>query len=79
MLSSDTPERIGTNSRSVIEISPIMMYRAYCVTTPVSSRAIVWLPPYSELVNPNGPSSSIAPRSSTLDVIPPSAKALPIT
>ena len=79
MLSSEIPDKIGTNSSNVIEIKPIMMYRAYCVTIPVSSREICWLPPYSELVSPNGPNSSIAPRSNTLAVIIPRPRALLIT
>ena len=79
MLSSEIPDRIGTNSRRVIEIKPIMMYNAYCVTTPVSSLAMFWLPPVKVFVSPNGPNSSIAPRSKILAVVIPRPKALLIT
>ena len=79
MLSSDRPDRIGTNRSRVIEIRPIIIYNAYCVTTPVSSRAMFWLLLFKVFVKPNGPNSSIAPRSNILDVIKPSPRALLIT
>jgi hypothetical protein len=79
MLSREIPDRIGTNSNNVIEISPIIMYRAYCVTIPVSNAAICRLPPYSEFVSPNGPSNSMAPRSNILEVTIPNPNALLIT
>jgi hypothetical protein len=76
MLSKDRPDKIGTNRSRVIEIRPIMMYSAYCVTTPVSSRAMFWLLLFRVFVRPNGPNSSIAPRSRILDVTNPRPRAL---
>ena len=76
MLSNDNPDKIGTNRSSVITIKPIIIYKAYCVTIPVSNFAIFWLPPYKVLVNPKGPNNSITPRSRILAVVFPIPKAL---
>ena len=51
------------------------MYRPYVEIDPVSALASRVLDPYSDCDNPYGPSSSITPRSSTLDVSSPRCRA----
>lgn len=76
---SPSPEIIGpstgANRISVRDRAPMKMNSPYVLITPVSADAIRRLDPYSDCVSPNGPSSSTAPRSSTLDVCSPSPSA----
>jgi hypothetical protein len=60
--------RRGANSRSVRVIAPTKIYSPYVEIDPVSALASRVLDPYRDCDSPNGPSSSITPRSRTLDV-----------
>lgn len=63
------------NSSNVNETAPTKMYKPYVEILPVSALASRVLDPYSDWDSPYGPSSSITPRSSTLDVRSPRCSA----
>lgn len=73
------PASIGTNRSRVIAITPTKMYSPYADTLPVSALASRVLDPYRDSDSPNGPRSSITPRSRILDVRSPSCSAGSIT
>ena len=73
--STCVPPSSGANSSSVSDTAPTKMYSPYVLIDPVSALASRVLDPYSDCVSPYGPSSSITPRSSTLDVSSPRCSA----
>ena len=72
-MSADTSA--GANRNSVNAMAPTKIYSPYELIDPVSADANRELAPYSDSDSPNGPSSSITPRSRILDVYRPTARA----
>lgn len=70
-----SPVSDGVNRSSVNTIAPTKIYSPYELMLPVSADERRELAPYSDSDSPNGPSSSITPRSRIFDVYSPNASA----